>query len=88
MRARRGEVVGVVKSVPPYGEVVVGVVRLCQIGAATLGEEVVIVIAAATIKSRRGEEVVRVVRTFSILPMNEGIKRPAPTAPACEVAPR
>jgi hypothetical protein len=87
--ARGGEVVGVVKSVLPYSEEVVEVVRSCQISAAALGEEVVVVIVtAATVKSRRSEEVVGVVRSFSILPKNEGIERPALTAPACEVAPR
>jgi hypothetical protein len=87
-RMRVGEVVGVVKSVPPrgeevigvvrsrqIGEEVVGVVRLRQIGAAALGEVVVVVKSRQEFKSALARA------------MNEGIERPLPTEPACEVVP-
>jgi hypothetical protein len=56
-RMRVGEVVGVVKSVPPRGEVVV------------------------VVKSRQE------FKSALARAMNEGIERPLPTEPACEVVP-
>jgi hypothetical protein len=75
VRRALGEVVGVVKSVPPRGEEVVGVVRSRQIGAAALGEVVVVVKSRQEFKSALARA------------MNEGIERPLPTEPACEVVP-
>ena len=106
VRRALGEVVGVVKSVPrarapPRGEEVVGAVRSRQIGAAALGEVVVVVKSRRSeevvivIKPRRSEGVVVVIKSRRIeefksalgRAMNEGIERPVLAVPACEVAP-